>query len=248
MVKSESGMKLLKQRLHSAFVIFWLIISTVGFGLIVIIFSFISSRLANQVVRLWGKLLTVSAGIRIEIQGLEKLDKKKNYIFIANHLSVFDIPVLYAYLPFKVGFIAKKELFKIPLFGRIMLSSNSLPVDRGSARQARKSIDRAIANIKKANTSIVIFPEGTRSSNGEIGPFKQASFTLPIESKLEIVPIALCGGDKILKKNSLLINSGKISGMISDPISFSEDKTKLEISSEVRDIIFNLKNELDRAN
>lgn len=238
-------MRKIKQRLHSAFVIVWLTISTVGFGLIVIGFSFVSSRLANQVVRLWGKLLSLSAGISIDIKGLEKLDKRKNYIFIANHLSVFDIPVLYAYLPFKIGFIAKKELFKIPLFGRIMLSSNSLPVDRGSARQARISIDKAIENINKNRTSIVIFPEGTRSSTGEIGPFKQASFTLPIESKLEIVPIALSGGERILKKNSLMINPGKIKGIISDPITIKNDELKSELSNKVRHIIIDLKHNLD---
>lgn len=245
MAKPKSRIKYLVQCLHSAFVIFWLTISTVGFGIIVILLSYISSRLANAVVRLWGKLLAMSAGIKVHIEGLEKLNKNRNYIFVANHLSVFDIPVLYATLPFKIGFIAKKELFKIPLFGRIMLSSNSLPVDRGSARQARKSIDKAVENIKKNNISIVIFPEGTRSSNGEIGSFKQASFTLPIESQLEIVPIALWGGEKILKKNSILLDAGIIKGIISEPLDFPKETTKQELSESVREIIIKLKNKLD---
>lgn len=248
MVKSKSSIKYLKQCIHSVFVILWLTISTIGFGIIVILTSYISSGLANQVVKLWGKLLAMSAGIKIDIQGLEKLNRKKNYIFVGNHSSVFDIPVLYATLPFKIGFIAKKELFKIPLFGRIMLSSNSLPVNRGSAREARKSIDKAVSNLRNKGISIVIFPEGTRSASGDVGPFKQASFTLPIEAELEIVPIALCGGEKILKKNSLLISVGKIKGIISDPLSFSKEKSKSEISDDVRNIIVRLKAELETAN
>lgn len=246
MVKSESSLIYLRQCLHSVFVILWLFVSTVGFGIIVIVLSFFSNKLANFVVRIWGRLLSFFAGIKIDFHGLEKLDKKKNYIFVSNHLSVFDIPVLYAILPFKVGFIAKKELFKIPLFGRIMLSSNSLPVDRRSARQARVSIDKAIEKINKDQISIVIFPEGTRSESGEIGQFKQGSFTLPIESNLEIVPIALSGGEKILKKNSFVISKGRIHGLISDPISFPLEKTKLDISTEVRGIIIDLKKSLDR--
>lgn len=245
MVKSESSLKYLVRCLHSAIVILWLTISTIGFGIAVIAISFLSNKFANSIVRIWGRLLSFFAGIKIDIKGLEKLNRNKNYIFVSNHLSVFDIPVLYAVLPFKVGFIAKKELFKIPLFGRIMLSSNSLPVDRGSARQARASIDKAIEKIKEDHISIVIFPEGTRSESGDIGPFKQASFTLPIESNLEIVPIALSGGEKILKKNSLLISKGKISGLISDPILYDSEKSKLEISTEVRRIITDLKRTLD---
>lgn len=247
MVKSKSSLSYLAQVIHSAFVIFWLSVSTAGFGIAVIFFSFFSSNLSNLIVRLWGRLLISSAGIKLEIKGLERLEKGKNYIFVANHLSVFDIPALYAVLPYKIGFIAKKELFKIPLFGRIMLSSNSLPVDRGSARQARKSLDMAIEKIKKNRISIVVFPEGTRSISGDLGAFKQASFTLPIESEIDIVPIALSGGQKILQKDCLVITPGTIKGKICTPIKISEGVQKSELSETVKGIINDAKNELERA-
>ncbi len=239
MAESESGLKKIIVALHSGLVIAWVGFSTGFFGIVVIIASLISHHLAYRVGKFWGGSLLASGRIRVHVEGLEKLNNDQQYIFIANHASVFDIPALYVALPFPIGFLAKKELYSIPFFGKILESSGNICIDRSSARKAKESMLKAIETIKRQKTSLVLFPEGTRTEDGLLQPFKSASFALVGEAGINPVPILISGSYEALKRNSLMVRSGTIHCKVADPIPFSEldGLNRNQISQKIRDVI-----------
>lgn len=239
MAESESRLRKIRIRVHSSAAIAWLTLSTFVYGSCVIITSCFSSRLPSFFARLWASHLLFSAGIKIRIKGLEKIKRNTNYIFIANHSSVFDIPALFVALPFQIGFLAKKELYNIPLFGKIIQSIGCVSIDRSNARKARMSITHAVEQLKSRKMSLALFPEGTRSEDGTIGAFKSASFALVSEAKITIVPIYIAGSFHILRKNTLMISPGTIRCEIDDPIEIAnlQDCTKNRLSEITRAVL-----------
>ena len=174
------------------------------------------SEVPLRITHYWGKLLLFCAGVDLKVEGLEHLDLKRPYVFAANHQSAFDIFALLAALP-KVKFLAKKELFAIPLFGLALGRAGSLPVDRSNRQAALKSIDQA-AQVVREGSSIVIFPEGTRSDNGQLLPFKKGGFVLAIKSGQPIVPVSLSGTGAVLPRGWGRIHSGPIKVVFGRPI------------------------------
>jgi 1-acyl-sn-glycerol-3-phosphate acyltransferase len=170
--EQDRGIKGILNVLHNVYTAVWAAASTVVYGTAVLCISPFNNRLARYIAHLWCIHLLFMCGIRVTTTGGEKLDAKTRYVFIANHQSYFDIPVLYAGLPFALSFIAKKELFFIPFFGWGIAAIGHIWIDRENARAARKSITRAIEKLKCQGISLVLFPEGTRSITGEVGEFK----------------------------------------------------------------------------
>jgi 1-acyl-sn-glycerol-3-phosphate acyltransferase len=161
-------------------------------------------------------LLLVS-GVRVHVEGLEKIDVRHAYVFAANHQSQFDIFALLGYLPLQFRWLAKKELFRIPLFGTAMKHADYIPIDRTNRKQAFKSIDLAAAKVREG-TSIVIFPEGTRSVDGKLKSFKKGGFFLAIKSGRPVVPVSISGTHEILPKDSFRLRPGAVWVYIGDPI------------------------------
>jgi 1-acyl-sn-glycerol-3-phosphate acyltransferase len=203
---------------YRVFVAVWLVISSIVYCLTVICLAPIAPVTAKRVGRLWMSHLLFFSGVTVKTIGGEKLDRAGRYVVIANHQSYFDIPVLSVGLPFFLSFIAKKGLFLIPIFGWGMAAIGHIWINRDNARAARKSITRAIAKLNKEAISLVLFPEGTRSLDGELGPFKRASFTLAIESGVSVVPVAIVGIRSILAKRSLRLKPGAVHLVVGDPI------------------------------
>jgi len=135
---------------------------------------------------------------------MKNIDPSKSYIYMANHQSNFDIPVLLAHLPVQFRWLAKAELFKIPLFGLAMKRVGYISIDRGDFRSAVKSLKKAADTIRKG-TSVVIFPEGTRSLDGKIHDFKKGGFIMAIDSQVPIVPVVIHGTRAIMPKANLRI-------------------------------------------
>lgn len=190
-------------------------------------------------VKFWAKTILFIAGIKVEIEGLENIEKKKSYIVVANHLSMFDIPTTMAYLPVKLRMIAKKELSRVPVFGWGMLSLGHIFIDRQNRDKAVRSLDKAMERVKKRKISIMIYPEGTRSPDGEIKIFKKGAFVIAIKSELPILPVTISGSHEIMPKNSLRIKKGKIRLVVHPPVS-SENKEisdRRELTNQIRDII-----------
>ncbi len=176
-----------------------------------------SGRLAHKVPRLWAKLLLKVAGVRLEVVGLEKLDPHGSYVFAANHASQFDIFALEAGLPFEIRWLAKKELFDIPIFGHGLRAVGNIPVDRENPREGLKSLAAAAEKVKEG-LCVVIFPEGTRSPDGRLLPFKPGGMVLAIKSRRPLVPLSIVGSHEVLPKGKILPRPGKIRVIIGDPI------------------------------
>jgi len=171
--------------------------------------SFIRADYLHNYARLWGKLGLRLAGVRLTVAGMEHLDDLGPVIYMANHQSNFDILALFAGLPGQFRWIAKEELFRIPLFGYSMKRCGYIPLNRNDRRKALQSM-RAAAERIKTGTSVVIFPEGTRSEDGMLLPFKKGGFSLAQQAGVPIVPIAISGSREINPKGSLRLFGGHI--------------------------------------
>ena len=141
---------------------------------------------------------------RIAVSGRQHLQKGKHYIVIANHQSMLDILAVCAALPINFKFLAKRELFRIPLMGWGMASAGYIPVDRASHKSGREAVQR-ITQVLNRSVSVLLFPEGTRSPDGKIHAFKMGAFKLARDNKVEILPVVVDGTGQALPKNSWLI-------------------------------------------
>lgn len=165
----------------------------------------------------WARLTCRLSGVRVSVEGRENLDHAGPYIFAANHQSQFDIFALQGYLGFDFRWMAKKELFRVPIFGAGMLAAGYIPVDRSRGRQAMKSLIEAAGRISDG-TSVVIFPEGTRSRDGNLHDFKSGAMVLAIKAGVPIVPVAIVGTYHVLPKGRLLAQPGEVVIRIGTPV------------------------------
>lgn len=187
------------------------VLSYILFGSVAIISSFITGNgdFAHRLGRIWSRVLFSAAGARLTVSGLENIPRGRPVVFASNHASQFDIPALYLALNVQFRFLVKKELFRIPLFGTAMLKAGYIPIDRSGGRAAVLSIRKAAEKIR-SGTSVVVFPEGTRSVDGRLGPFKPGGMQLAIQAGCPIVPVAISGSYKVLPKGSLKVRPGSI--------------------------------------
>jgi 1-acyl-sn-glycerol-3-phosphate acyltransferase len=224
---------------HACITLVWAGVSTFVYGIIVIFSSLVSRRFARFIAKIWSVHLLKVAGIRMRVTGIERIDKSKKYVFVANHQSGIDIPLLIAGLPRFLSFIAKKELFFIPFFGWSIAAIGHIWIDRSNARKARESISRAVRKIQNDDVSLVIFPEGTRSETGEVGAFKKGSFTLPIEAGVDLVPVAIRGTRNVLPKKEMRARSGTVYLDIGEPMSVTNltRNDKADVAEKVRSVI-----------
>ena len=194
---------------------------------------------AHLLGRLWGNLNLRTAGVSVTVYGLERIDREKPYVFVANHQSTFDIFAILGRLPVQFRWLAKQELFAVPVLGLAMRGIGHIPIDRRDRRKAVESLNAAADQVR-AGTSIVVFPEGTRSRDGVLQDFKRGGFVLATKSKQPIVPISISGSHKILpKRGDWVVNPGHITMTISDPIrtDMSSPRDRGILIGRVRDAI-----------
>lgn len=171
-----------------------------------------------RISRLWTWGILKAGGIRVRVKGLERLDPSRQYIFMANHQSNIDIPVLVRSLSqFQLRWVAKKELLFVPLFGWAMWASKHIVVDRTNRSQAMASLRKAKERIE-GGISVVLFPEGTRSADGQLLPFKSGGFILAVKTQTPIVPIAINGSGALLPRGDWRIRGGEVEVVVSEPI------------------------------
>ncbi|MEW6594766.1 MAG: lysophospholipid acyltransferase family protein [Thermodesulfobacteriota bacterium] len=185
--------------------------------------------------RWWGRVLCRAAGVTVEINGLENLTGPGPYIFAANHQSQFDIFAIQGHFPFDFRWLAKKELFEVPLFGQAMHRAENIPVDRAHSRQAVKSLDEAARRISDG-ISVIIFPEGTRSQDGSMLPFKAGAMVLAIKARVPVVPVAITGSFAVMPKGCFLPRPGRIRIRLGAPIATSglDLKQKHELAESLQ--------------
>jgi 1-acyl-sn-glycerol-3-phosphate acyltransferase len=176
-----------------------------------------------------------AAGTPVIVEGLENIPRDQPVIYASNHSSMFDIWALFAALPDSVRFVAKKELFKIPLLGGAMRAAGHIPIDRAARKKAFEAYNEAARTIKRGVTPVV-FPEGTRSRTGELLPFKNAPFGLAIAAQVPVIPIYVHHTFEILPKGAWRLRPRPIRLLIGKPISTTglgpEDRERLR--DEVR--------------
>jgi len=180
------------------------------------------------------------SGIKLEITGLENLDKNKTYVFVSNHSSQYDIVVLQKTIPNRMAMIFKKELAKIPFFGWQLAMGPYVRIDRENYEKALKSIDEAKQKMEKQNISIVVFAEGTRSKTGEIQPFKRGAFRLATQVGYPIIPTTVIGSNKIMPKGTYKLRRGTIKVHFDKPIESGGNVTRqqeIDLMNKVREII-----------
>lgn len=187
-----------------------------------IVTAFISpgEHKVHKVAQIWAKMMLMLSNTKVHVIGGENIVWGRPYIYMANHQSDFDIFIVLAHIPGQFRWVAKKELFRIPLFGEAMRRAGYIEIDRQHHERALKSLDEAAQKIREGK-SVMTFPEGTRSKDGTVKPFKQGMFYLAIHSGVPIIPISIIGSGEIMRKRSLRINPGKIKLFIDRPIDVS---------------------------
>jgi 1-acyl-sn-glycerol-3-phosphate acyltransferase len=215
------GIRHLGSRLRSYFVwtpLVWLYTLVLGcVSLVVSLFDPTGER-QQRVARLWSQMILWTVGAKVQVEGLEKIDTSKPQVYVVNHLSAFDIPVLYTHLPFQFRILAKKELFRYPFMGWHLRRSGQIPVVLENPKASVRSLNLAVAAIRKGN-SLVIFPEGGRSPNGQLQAFMGGAFYAAVKAQVDVVPIVLVGTYEMLKMNSYHIKPGPVQMVVGSPIS-----------------------------
>lgn len=199
-----------------------------------------SRRLVHQVSTLWARGIIGGNPIwKLAVTGLGNIEKGHHYVVVANHQSLLDILVVCAALPLNFKFLAKRELFFVPFLGWAMACAGYVPVDRASHESGRQAIKR-IQKILSARSSILLFPEGTRSPDGKIHAFKMGAFKLARDNQVEILPLVIEGTGRALPKKSIFLkNRSQFIVSIGKPVSMaavterSLEETKEKIRHEM---------------
>jgi len=206
------------------------VLSTIICALLVIVIAFFGRRspLLKKIEYIWAKIIVWAAGVEIENNQdqLSKLDQNKCYIFISNHFSHLDIPIIVTILKgFSPRFVAKESLFKIPIFGWGMKAVGHIPIHRKNKRQALRDLNKAVETLKKGE-SVLIFPEGTRNTNEDrLLDFQVGPFILAIKLGLEMVPITIYGTNRCLPKGSIFTKPSKVYVRVHNPLDWPKKYT-----------------------
>jgi 1-acyl-sn-glycerol-3-phosphate acyltransferase len=238
------GLRHLLSRLRSYFLwdpLIWLY--TIILGALSLLSSFFdrSGRIQHGFARLWSKTILSTIGAHPQIEGLERIDTAKAYVYVVNHLSALDIPVLYAHLPFQFRILAKRELFSYPFMGWHLRRSGQIPVVLENPRASVRSLNLAVATLRHG-LSLVIFPEGGRSPDGQLHAFMGGAFYAAIKAQVEVVPMALVGTYEMLKMNTWHIKPGPVRLLVSEPISTAgmSPRDMEKLSRQAQDVIASL--------
>ena len=189
----------------------------------------------------WARALCITSLVRVKIEGQEHLDPKTSYIFVANHQSLYDMPLVYGWLKNNFKWIIKKEFRKMPVMGKTCELIGHIFIDRSNPIRAKHSLDQAKQSIIDGNCSIFLFPEGTRTRNGQVGRFKRGAFTIARDLHLPIVPVSIIGAYEVLPKGLNCIIPGLIKIRFHQPIDTTNltDNNLNETIDQVRTIIIN---------
>ena len=186
---------------------------------------------------MWGAFTGVRlTGVKVQVQGLDKLDRGRAYIFMSNHVSNIDPPIMAPLIPNRTSIMVKKELFKVPILGRAMRIGSLVPVDRGN-REAGIAAVRAAAEVIEKKINMLIYVEGHRSFDGKLLPFKKGPFYLAVESGVPVVPVTIAGTHYVMPKGRFAIRKGVVRVIFHPPIPPAEFGDRDCLLERVRRVI-----------
>ena len=243
-VRKESGLRNFFSQLRSYFIydpLIWFY--TIFLGTLSLLSSFFDSSgvIQHGFARLWARMILGTIGAQVTVEGLERIDTSKAHVYVVNHLSALDIPVLYASLPFQFRILAKRELFRYPFMGWHLRRSGQIPVVLDNPRASIRSLQLAVNAIKN-NMSLLVFPEGGRSEDGQLHAFMGGAFFAAIRAQSDIVPMVLLGTYETLKMNSFHIKPRPLRLLVTAPISTAGLTTRSteSLAAGTREVIANL--------
>ena len=186
-----------------------------------------------RLIRFWAKGNLWACGVKVRVQGLERLDPRRAYLFMSNHQSQFDILALMSVLDsFQLRWVAKHELRKIPVLGLCMQRTHQILIDRESRTQAVATI-RRVKELLNAGISVLFFPEGTRSKDGHLLPFKPGGFAVAVETGVPVVPVTVNGSRAVLPSGDWKVRAGQIDITLSEPIRIDPQLNKKAAREEL---------------
>ena len=191
---------------------------TIVLGTLSLTSSLFDSRghFAHWCARTWSRLILKTTGVRVAVRGLEHVEPGKTYVFVSNHQSIYDIPILFWSLPFQLRIIAKESLGRFPFLGWHLRRTGHMLVDR--SRPDRTAIFRWASSLTSNGLSLIVFPEGTRSRDGRVRRFKGGSFYLALEAGLPVVPLSVTGSRHVMLKGRLATYPGEVTLTVHPPI------------------------------
>ena len=200
--------------------IFFIVLHTLFWSVPVLLLSSLDpyAERSARLIRFWAKGNLWACGVKVRVQGLERLDPRKAYLFMSNHQSQFDILALMSALDaFQLRWVAKQELRKVPVLGLCIQRTHQIIVDRESRTQAVATI-RLVKELLNAGISVLFFPEGTRSKDGQLLPFKPGGFAVAVETGVPVVPVTVNGSRAIMPSGDWKVRAGEIEIVLSEPI------------------------------
>jgi 1-acyl-sn-glycerol-3-phosphate acyltransferase len=229
-----------------------IILGTIVFGIVSLLVSFFepTGRAMHRVAQSWARFLVAASGVRVHVEGLENISPGGSYVFIANHLSYMDTPVMLAHIPVQFRFLAKRGLFQIPLLGTHLGRAGHIPVPRGDPRASVKTMQLAAETIQQKKISLLIFPEGGRSPDGVLQPFKEGGAYIAIRAGVPLVPVAIIGSREILPYGAAIVRAGSVTLRILEPIPTATLtlKDRGRVSEQLRNLILSKLGSEGRSN
>ena len=191
---------------------------TIVLGTLSIVSTFVDRRghAAHWCAQTWAWLILATTGVDVQLVGLERVKPGETYVFTSNHQSIYDIPVIFASLPFQLRIIAKESLGHVPFLGWHLRRAGHLLVDRSNPDRA--GILNRWRRLVADRISLIIFPEGTRSADGRVGAFRGGSFLLALEAGLTVVPISVSGSRQVMPKGQLTTRPGHVTLVVHEPV------------------------------
>ena len=166
---------------------------------------------------LWSRLILKTCLVGVEVEGAERLEPGRTYVFVANHQSLFDTPIVFGHLPASFRILYKRSLNRIPFLGWHLFLAGHIGVERENPTKARESLERAVGRVRNG-TSVVLFPEGTRSYDGRMANFKKGSFRLAIQAGAPVVPLTIVDSYLVMRRGEVTVHPRKVRLVISEPI------------------------------
>lgn len=195
--------------------------------------------LFHALARMWARSVLFFCGVRVVVHGLERLERDRNYVYVSNHASMFDIPTIIASVPDQIRIVYKKELEKIPFFGWGLKLGSYIGIDRGRGMEAMKSLEEAVQKIRDG-ASVLLYAEGTRTEDGKLQPFKRGAFNLAVKAGVPVVPITINGSFGILRKRSYVVRPGTVELVLESPIEIpggGNKESELQLMEQVHTAI-----------
>ncbi len=231
---------------HLLRTVFWLIPAITVYTIVLGTMSLASTALgghghfAHRCAQWWSWLILATTGVRVRLEGLEHLTPGTTYVFVANHQSIYDIPVLFGSLPFQLRIIAKESLGRFPFLGWHLRRTGHMLVDR--RRPDRAGIFAWATSLPERGLSLIVFPEGTRSQDGHVAPFKAGSLVAAVQTGIPIVPLSVVGSRHVMRKGELTTRPGDVRLIVHAPVVVAAERepqpeAMRELAARVREIV-----------